>query len=68
MIGIILVAGRLSICCQLLGTDMKPMLQVPMASQYWSNISQQSIANGNPIIEPMWLNKRTPTPISPMGN
>ena len=44
-----------------------------MASQYWNNISRQDIANSQycqrkPNIEPMWLDKRTPTPISPMEN
>ena len=47
---------------------MKPMSQVPMASQYIPNISRQDIANANiaygqPNIEQMWLDKRTPTPI-----
>ena len=42
-----------------------------MTSQYWPNISRQDIAIANycqwkPNIEPMWLDKRTPTPISPM--
>ena len=62
----ILVAGRLPICCiniiLLLGVDVKPMSQVPMASQYRPNISRQdianaNIANGNPILSQFGLTR-----------
>ena len=75
--GSVLIAGRLPICCNniipLLGADKKPMSQVPIANDYWPNISRQDIANvnnanENPTLIPMWLDKRTPTSISAMRN
>ena len=60
----------------LIANTLHQYSQVPMASQYLPNYSRQDIARAcqckccrwKPNIEPMWLDRRTPTPMSLMGN
>ena len=61
IIGSILVTGRLPICCTNIGYTI-------IGCRYIGLWSQCQYCKWKPNIEPIWLDKRTPTPISSTGD